>query len=50
VLTGSARSFRGRGQIDAAQYQPAGWGIGAATGLVVVVAVFSLVLVYRLAR
>ncbi len=50
VLTGSARYFRGRDQIDAAQYQPAGWGIGAASGLVVVVAVLSLVMVYLLGR
>jgi putative membrane protein len=50
VLTGSARYFRGRDQIDAAQYQPAGRGIGAATGLVVVIAVLSLALVYLLGR
>lgn len=50
VLTGSGRYFRGRDQIDAAQFQPAGRGVGAATGLVVAVAILSLVLVYLLGR
>ena len=50
VLTGSGRYFRGRDQIDAADFQPAGRGVGAATGLVVAVAVLSLVLVYLLGR
>jgi len=50
VLTGSRRYFQGRDQIDAAQFIPAGRGVGAATVLVVAVAILSLVLVYLLGR
>jgi putative membrane protein len=50
VLVGSARYFRGRDQIDAAHFQPAGRGIAASTGLVLAIACLSLILVYLLCQ
>ena len=50
ALVGSVRYFRGRDEIEAARFQPAGRGIVVAAALVIVIAAFSLILVYLLGR
>jgi putative membrane protein len=50
ALVGAVRYFRGRDEIEAARFRPAGRGIVAAAALAILIAVLSLLLVYLLGR